>query len=222
MTMNKRQTALCDELCALLGHKSWIKVGRRCTGKWSGTTDYSLIWEDGTGMFISNGMSYFDKGVSDTIDMLKRTRNPENQQAMMDVLWEFEYDDAKMAKEAGLQHYKLLGLIEIVEPDAHGMIWWGVRIKVGDRIINYRESGMSYDIENGADKLRETRERKKGKKLWTAGGVENPNYVIHGVAHDMNYACYQARGDERITFYPYERTLADRLRHALQEQIKTA
>lgn len=220
MTMNKRQTALCDELCALLGHKSWIKVGRRCTGKWSHTTDYSLIWEDGTGMFISNGMSYFDKGVSDTIDMLKRTRSPENQQAMMDVLWEFEDDDDKMAKEAGLQHYKLLGLIEIVEPDAHGMIWWGVRIKVGDRIINFYESGMSYDIMNGADKLRETRDRKKGKKLWTAGGVENPNYVIHGVAHDMNYACYQARGDERITFYSWERPLEYQLREALLKQVK--
>lgn len=218
--MNKKQTALCDELCALLGHKSWTMTGRRCTGKWSGTTDYSLTWEDGTGMFISNGMSYFDKGVSDTIDMLKRTRNPENQRAMMDVLWEFEDDDVKMAKEAGLQHYKLLGLVEIVEPDAFGMIWWGVRIKVGGRIINYRETGMSYDIKNGADKLRETRERKKGKKLWTAGGVESPNYVIRGVAHDMNYSGYQARGDERITFYPWERPLEYQLREALLKQVK--
>ncbi|MBO4499150.1 MAG: hypothetical protein J5732_02725 [Bacteroidaceae bacterium] len=218
--MNKKQTALCNELCALLGHKSWTKAGRRCTGKWSGTTDYSLIWEDGTGMFISNGMSYFDTGVSETIDMLKRTRNPENQRAMMEVLWEFEDDDAKMAKEAGLQRYELLGLLEIVEPDIHGMIWWGVRIKVGDRIINYRETGMSYDIKNGADKLRETRERNKGKELWTAGGVETPSYVIHGVAHDMNYACYQARGDERITFYSWERPLEYQLREALLKQVK--
>lgn len=218
--MTNKQKALCDELCALLGHKSWTKTGSRCTGKWAGTTDYSLLWEDGTGMFISNGMTYFEKVVSETIDMLKRTRNKENQRAMMEVLWEFEADDAKMAQEAGLQSYKVMGLVEIVEPDVHGMIWWGVRIKVGDRIIDFRETGMCCDIEGGADKLRETRERKKGKKLWTAGGVQTPNYVIAGVAHDMNYGCYQARGNERITFYPWEQpTMADRLRNALQKQI---
>lgn len=218
--MDKKTKALCDELCALLGHKSWTKTGSRCTGKWAGTTDYSLTWEDGTRMFVSNGMTYFEKEVSETIDMLKRTRNKENQQAIMEVLWEYEADDARMAKEAGLQDYKVLGLVEIVERGGTGIIWWGARLKVGDRIVDFRETGLSCDIMAGADKLRETKEREKGRKLWTAGGVKTPNYVIHGVAHDMDYGCYRARGDERITFYPWEKpTLEDKLREELRKQV---
>lgn len=202
--MNKQTMALCDELCSLLGHKSWTKVGQRCTGKWAGTTDYSLRWEDGTRMFISNGMSYFEEVVRETVEMLKRTRDKDNQRAIMEVLWEYEKDDAKMAREAGLMDYKVLGLIEVKDAWATGMIWWGVRLLIGDRIVDFKESGLSMDIKGGAAVLRKTKEREAGRKLWTAGGVQTPNYVIHGVGHDYNYDCYKPYEEDHVIFYPWE------------------
>lgn len=200
--MNKQIVTMCDELCTLLGHKSWTKTGERCTGKWAGTTDYSLRWEDGTRMFISNGMSYFEKVVRDNVEMLKRTRNKDNQRAIMEVLLEYEKDDAKMAREAGLMGYKVLGLIEVI--DNIGTIWWGVRLLIGDRIVDFRETGLSMDIKKGAASLRETKEREAGRKLWTAGGVQTPNYVIHGVGHDYNLDCYKPYKEDLVTFYPWK------------------
>lgn len=206
--MNKQTMALCDELCRLLGHTSWTKVGVRCTGKWAGTTDYSLKWEDGTRMFITNGMTYFEKVLRDTVEMLKRTRDMEHQRAIMEVLWEYERDDAKMAHEAGLSDYKVLGLIEDVSA-LTGTIWWGVRLLIDGRIVDFRETGLSYDIKEGAAKLRETKEREAGRKLWTAGGVQTPKYVIHGVGHDYNYDCYKPHEEDQVTFYPWTKEMAN-------------
>lgn len=221
--MNKTTIALCNELCALLGHRSWMKEGSRCTGKWAGTTDYSLRWDDGTRMYISNGMSYFEEKVKNTVEMLKRTRSKEHQEALMEVLREYEKDDAVMARENGLKSYKVLGLIEIV--DHIGTIWWGVRLDIDGQTFDFRESGLDLDIQAGADKLRETKQREAGRKLWTAGGVDTPDYVIHGVGHSTTYGCYRPQPEygDKVTFYPHNDsvTLAERLRQALLN-VKTA
>ena len=218
--MNKTTIALCNELCALLGHSSWTKEGSRCTGKWAGTTDYYLRWDDGTRMFITNGMACFEEHVRKTVEMIKRTRNKEHQEAVMEVLREYERDDAVMAKENGLKSYHVLGLIEII--DNIGSIWWGLRLDIEGQTIDFRESGLDLDIQRGADKLRETKEREAGCKLWTAGGVDTPDYVIHGVGHCTTYDCYRPDPEcgDRVTFYPFpEATLAERLRSALQERL---
>ena len=219
--MDKTTVELCNELCALLGHRSWTKEGSRCTGKWAGTTDYSLRWDDGTSMFISNGMTYFEERVKETVEMVRRTRSTEHQEAIMDVLREYEREDAEMAREAGLKSYRLLGLIEVI--DDIGTIWWGVRLDVDGKTIDFTESGLSCDIEKGAEKLRETKEYEAGRELWTAGGVETPDYVIHGVGHSTTYGCYRPhpeRGD-KVTFYPFDDSmvLAEQLCSVLQECI---
>lgn len=221
--ITKKLTDLCNELCALLGHKSWTKVGRRCTGKWAGTTDYSLQWEDGTTFFVTNGMTYFEKTVKETVDMLKRTRTKEHQKAIMDVLREYEKDDAILSKENGMKSYKVLGLIEVTG-DSSGLIWWGLRLDIGGKVVDFRETGLSCDIMAGADKLRETKEREKGRDVWVAGGVKNPDYIIHGVAHQSDGGCYKpcVEYGEKITYYPFDNPLsmAEQLRAALQRQLK--
>ena len=214
--MNKTTIALCDELCALMGHKSWTKTGSRCTGKWAGTTDYSLTWDNGERMFISNGMTYFEKNVRETVEMLKRTRNKEHQAALMEVLREYEKDDAVLAKECGMKSYKVLGLIECLGEPQFNMIWWGVRLDVEGKTVDFVETGLSCDIQDGADKLRETKEREKGRKPWTAGGVTDPDYIIHGVMHQTDGRCYRADNKGTVIFYPFpELSLAEQLRAAM-------
>ena len=201
--MNKKTIALCDELCALMGHKSWTKTGTRCTGKWAGTTDYWLTWENGERMFITNGMTYFEEKVRETVEMIKRTRNKEHQAALMEVLREYEKDDAVLAKECGMKSYKVLGLIECLGEPQFNSIWWGVRIDVDGKTIDFVETGLCYDIMAGADKLRETKEREKGRKPWVAGAVTKPDYIIHGVMHETEYRCYCADNKGTVIFYPF-------------------
>lgn len=201
-TMRKKTTMLCDELCKLLGHKTWTKTKSACTGKWAGTWDYFLRWEDGTEMFVSNGMYGFEKTVEETIDMLKRTRKPEYQKAIMEVLYEYEKDDALLAKKNNMKSYHILGLIEITGTSCE-LISWGIRLKIGDYIRDFRETGLCFDIMDGANKLRQTKDREKGRPVWVAGGVTDPDFIIHGVAHSSTEGCYRVYSDEKVTYYPF-------------------
>lgn len=54
-------------LTKLLGKKSYEYSKRHCTGKWRGTIDYSLQFEDGTSIFISNGKKYYQRNLLEYI-----------------------------------------------------------------------------------------------------------------------------------------------------------
>lgn len=44
--MTNEETTLCQQLTKMLGHKKFRIVGTRCTGSWSGTTDYYLVFDE--------------------------------------------------------------------------------------------------------------------------------------------------------------------------------
>lgn len=46
-------------LTNLLGKKSYICSATPCTGKYRGTSDYSLVFDDGTSLFISKGRAQY-------------------------------------------------------------------------------------------------------------------------------------------------------------------
>jgi len=202
--MDKETEALCDELCALLGHKSWIKTGRRCTGDWTSTTDYSLQWEDGKQVFVTNGMRYFKERVAETVTTLKRVRSAEYQQAVMEVLLEWQTVDARLSREYGVNGYDILGMVEC-DGDSCGLIWFGLRLKVGDSIVNHIETGMCHDMTEGPDRIRSTMERTKNIPVWTAGAVREMDYIFHGVGFNSSDRLYKADDKGELRFYPWKR-----------------
>lgn len=56
--MNNEQITLCRKLTQILGYSTFTKISEKCTGKWSGTTDYSLLFDGQYEFFISNGMNH--------------------------------------------------------------------------------------------------------------------------------------------------------------------
>lgn len=54
-------------LTELLGKKSYVNRKSHCTGKWRGTIDYRLQFEDGTYVFISNGKKYYERNLFEYI-----------------------------------------------------------------------------------------------------------------------------------------------------------
>lgn len=67
--------ALCDELCALLGYKTWKIKTQAGSRDWAGIYDYSLVFDDGKELFISTSSrkDLFDIQVRELIDGFKRT-----------------------------------------------------------------------------------------------------------------------------------------------------
>ena len=60
--------ALCDELCTLLGYNTWEIKKDACTGKFAGSYDYSLKFEDGKELYICTRKDLFEINVTELID----------------------------------------------------------------------------------------------------------------------------------------------------------
>lgn len=169
---------LCDKFTQLLGHKTWKKVGEPCTGKWRGTTDYFLVFEDNTRVFISNGMTFFDENLQREISNFERFTSPDFQKKMMDVLNEQREVDNEIAKREGLLPYSILGF---VYKQRLGGITYGLKLKVDDRTFDFVETGLVMDMLEfpiGKEALLKGWMR---KPLFTAGAVENPTFIFHNV-----------------------------------------
>jgi len=199
--MDKETKALCDEMCALMGHKSWTKVGSPCTGKWAGTTDYSLRWEDGQEMFVNNGMYGFKSRLTEAVEGLKRCRSAEHQRAVMEVLREWQASDARLSQEHGVKGYDILGFVE-EDGGSCGQIWWGLRLKVGDRVFDHIETGLWLYMSESADAVRKDMESKKGVPVWTAGAVQEVDYIFHGVGFNSQDELYKGSDYCQRKFYP--------------------
>ncbi len=55
--MKKSEIAAVNEFVVLVGGKSWVRTSCRCTGKWSGATNYGFVMDGRVTFFVSNGMS---------------------------------------------------------------------------------------------------------------------------------------------------------------------
>ena len=72
-TKNINRKALCDEICTLLGYKTWEIKKVACTGDWAGCYDYSLKFDDGKELYICTSIDTFEINISEMIAGFKRT-----------------------------------------------------------------------------------------------------------------------------------------------------
>ena len=173
--MNKQ---LCNKLTQLLGHKSWKKIGHPCTGKWRGTTDYSLLFEDGSGVFISNGMKYFDDRLVEITATLERFISPAFQTKMLDILNQQREIDNVVAESEGLHKYEILGL---TFKQAYFRIHYGLKLEVDGTIFNFVETKLVMDMHDTQTDADALLNKWQMKKRYTAGAVENPTFIFHNV-----------------------------------------
>ena len=175
--MNKQ---MCDKMAKLLGHKSWKKIGHPCTGKWRGTTDYSLVFEDESEVFISNGMKYFDENLTDMVATLERFISPAFQSYFLEILNRQREIDNVAAGDEGLQQYKVLGLT--FKQIIHG-ITYGLKMEVDDTIFNFVETGFVMDMHDTKSDGETLLTKWQRKNRYTAGAVESPTFIFHNVRY---------------------------------------
>lgn len=173
--MNKQQKKLCQELTQLMGYTTFTKVSRRCTGKWRGTTDYSLIFNNTITLAISNGMERFYETVEAHILFLKRFG--ENKINMLQQIREQVVADNLIAEREGLSLVTVKD-IKVNTSFEPYLLWSYLILEVNGQTFNFIETGLKYAIQN--NKIGEQLALKQNI-LYTAGAVQEPTYIFCNV-----------------------------------------
>ena len=195
VTKKAIREAKMNELAKLFGANTGVKVGRACTGKWRGTTDYSVEFNDNRKFFITNGMKNFDTRL-DTYIVTYKTFN-ENKNEILAILKELEKADNEIAEEKGFKTYEVVDVDYNKDWNYNYEGWFYVTIKVGDIVKTVMETGLNFAIKNGClygfDKMRE--ELFAERMYFVAGGIheENVDFIYRGIGHATNDDIYVLR-----------------------------
>lgn len=172
--MNKKEKLICQELTILMGYQNFKKERSACTGKWRGTYDYSLVFDNRTRLFISNGMKYFHETVQNYIGCLKIFNTNKNR--ILDEIREQIYSDNITAKQEGLFPVTVKDVAISTQSEPY-CLWAYLTLEVNGITFQFIETGLNYAIKN--NKVTEYFAPKR--RIYTAGAVIAPTFIIGNV-----------------------------------------
>ena len=130
-----------------------------CTGKWRGTSDMSIRFDNGTSLFIGNHPTPKAKTVKVQTECVNRALvqyNPEivkaTKEAALPALLQREAKDNEIAAQKGLKPYTLLNVEfnDGADEKTGGYIgWYYVTLAVDGKIYAHLETGLNHDIASG-------------------------------------------------------------------------
>ena len=168
-----------------------------CTGKWRGTSDISIKFDNGASLFIGNHLTPKAKTVkvqTECVDGYLSQYNPEivqaTKEAAIPILLKKEVKDNEIAAQKGLKPYTVLNveLNDGSNEKTGGYIgWYYVTLAVDGKICSHLETGLSYDIANG--RVSETPTR---ADYFTAGALKETDvdYVFNNVGFSSHSTLY--------------------------------
>ena len=130
-----------------------------CTGKWRGTSDMSIHFDNGASLFIGNHLTPKAKTVkvqTECVNSVLVRYNPEivqaTKEAALPMLLQREAKDNEIAAQKGLKPYTLLNVEfnDGTDEQTGGYIgWYYVTLAVDGKICTHLETGLNYDIADG-------------------------------------------------------------------------
>jgi len=196
MSISKRQKERTQEnmntIAAAFGASSGTKGYKRCRGKYAGTVDYYIEFDNGERYYVGNsgpGVS-FDEFVAREREQYNPETVRETKEIALKALRDRAESDNAFAQQLGLLPYEVISVeLNSTEKNGH-MGWYYVVLKVGDNIINHVDTGTFYDILNR--KLSDSAET-----YYAAGGLKDdePDYVFHGVGFSSKSPLYKMSND---------------------------
>lgn len=172
--MTNEETTLCQQLTKMLGHKKFRIVGTRCTGSWSGTTDYYLVFDEKIKLFISNGMGPFTACVKSYLYALQTFEK--HKEVMFRTICDQAEKDNLIAAQEGLLPVKCIALDINKEPTDY-FLWPFIRMEVAGCQFNFIETGVKYAIFD--NELEERFAQRNKESTFTAGAVEKPTFIFN-------------------------------------------
>lgn len=167
-----------------------------CTGKWRGTSDISLVFDNGVSLGIGNHRTPQAKTVkvqSECVNSTLARYNPEivaeAKARLVPALLEREARDNAVAAQKGLKPYTFLTveLYDGSEKSASGNLgWYYVTLAVDGKIFGLAETGLYHDIAGG--ELRESR-----PNYFVAGALKDSavDFVYDNVGHSSTSSLYK-------------------------------
>lgn len=190
-----------------------------CRGKWRGTSDIYIRFDNGTTLGVGNELT--PKAKTRTvqnkyINVLLARYNPEIVAATKEIalaaLRKREAADNAIAAKKGLKPYVLLN-VELHDgrgrEDGGYIGWYYVTIAVDDVIHAHLETGLSYDIANG-----KVSEIPSKRSYYAAGALEESDvdYIFNNVGFSSASELYSL---------PLSDDVLERAKKALEERGKT-
>ena len=208
--------AKIDVIAQAFGCKTGEIHTSPCTGKWRGTSDMTIRFDNGASLFIGNHLTPKAKTVKVQTECVNRTLvqyNPEivkaTKEAALPALLQREAKDNEIAAQKGLKPYTLLNVEfnEGADEKTGGYIgWYYVTLAVDGKICTHLETGLNHDIANG--KVSDTPTR---ADYYPAGALKEADvdYVLNNVGFSSASTLYTVplRDDVRERA---EKTLAER------------
>ena len=187
-----------------------------CTGKWRGTSDMSIHFDNGASLFIGNHLTPKAKTVkvqTECVNSALVRYNPEivqaTKEAALPVLLQREAKDNEIAAQKGLKPYTLLNVEfhDGADEQTGGyMGWYYVTLAVDGKICTHLETGLNYDIADG--KVSDTHTR---ADYYPAGALKETDvdYVFNNVGFSSASTLYTVPLREDVRERA-EQTLAER------------
>ena len=208
--------AKIDVIAQAFGCKTGEIHTSPCTGKWRGTSDMTIRFDNGASLFIGNHLTPKAKTVKVQTECVNRTLvqyNPEivkaTKEAALPALLQREAKDNEIAAQKGLKPYALLNVEfnEGADEKTGGYIgWYYVTLAVDSKICTHLETGLNHDI--ASCKVSDTPTR---ADYYPAGALKEADvdYVLNNVGFSSASTLYTVplRDDVRERA---EKTLAER------------
>ena len=187
-----------------------------CTGKWRGTSDISIRFDNGASLFLGNRLTPKAKTATVQRELVNDTLlryNPEivsaAKEAALASLMEREAKDNAIAAQKGLKPYTLLNVEFNDGADGQSsgyMGWYYVTLAVDGNICSHIETGLNYDIADGKVSADPTRE-----KYFAAGALKDSevDYVFNNVGFSSASGLYALPVSDAV-LQRAEKTLAER------------
>ena len=187
-----------------------------CTGKWRGTSDMSIHFDNGASLFIGNHLTPKAKTVkvqTECVNSALVRYNPEivqaTKKAALPALLRREAKDNEIATQKGLKPYTLLNVEfhDGADEQTGGyMGWYYVTLAVDGKICTHLETGLNYDIADG--KVSDTPTR---ADYYPAGALKETDvdYVFNNVGFSSASTLYTVPLREDVQERA-EQTLAER------------
>ena len=187
-----------------------------CTGKWRGTSDISIRFDNGASLFLGNRLTPKAKTAAVQRELVNDTLlryNPEivsaAKEAALASLMEREAKDNAIAAQKGLKPYTLLNVEFNDGADGQSsgyMGWYYVTLAVDGNICSHIETGLNYDIADGKVSADPTRE-----KYFAAGALKDSevDYVFNNVGFSSTSGLYALPVSDAV-LQRAEKTLAER------------
>ena len=187
-----------------------------CTGKWRGTSDISIRFDNGASLFLGNRLTPKAKTAAVQRELVNDTLlryNPEivsaTKEAALASLMERETKDNALAAQKGLKPYTLLNVEFNDGADGQSsgyMGWYYVTLAVDGNICSHIETGLNYDIADGKVSAEPTRE-----KYFAAGALKDSevDYVFNNVGFSSASGLYALPVSDAV-LQRAEKTLAER------------